>query len=46
MEGIVVSVKVEHFQGDMQFKRVGKHAIWLRVACSEVMIFYVFIFDF
>ena len=46
MAGTVVSVKFEHFQGDLQFKKVGKHTIWSRVACSEVMTSYVFIFDF
>ena len=41
-----MSVKWEHFQGDLQVKRVGKYTIWSRVVCSEVNTFYVFIFDF
>ena len=46
MAGTGVSVNFEHFQGDLQFERVGKHTIWSRMTCSEVITFYVFIFDF
>ena len=46
MAGTVVSVNFEYFQGYLQFKRVGKHTICSRITCSEVMTFYVFIFDF